>query len=69
MLALVDLFSNEHHMSHTAILRAPLARLFALIPAIEERHGAESGRGFVSRQVARAMRETEEWLLENYAIT
>jgi hypothetical protein len=50
------------------VLTSPLARWFAMIPAIEARHGVESGRSWVARSVSAAMIETETYLRTNYQI-
>ena len=39
-----------------------------MIPAIEARHGVDSGRSWVARSVSAAMTETEAYLRENYRI-
>lgn len=50
------------------VISAPVARWFAMVPAIEARHGVDSGKSYVARSVGAAMTETAAYLRANYQI-
>ena len=67
--ALADLIMHEYPAhDFDKVFSGPAARWFAMIPAIEERHGVETGRSYLARAVSRTMMEAEAYILERYRV-